>query len=215
VAQQDLLDPPAKLIPPASLRLPRQRRHGRPAMIAVSVLLAIIGALTADFVVHQLSDRESVLVILRDVPIGQQITAQDVTTTMVAADPQVATLPARELNRVIGMSATADLHVGELLSTRTLTDRLTPGAGQQLVPVALKPSRLPARSLKPGDPVLVVLAPTVPHRAIEATVDRIAPANDSEGLVVVDLLVATANSELLAQQAADGQISLILTQRRP
>lgn len=223
MARNALPDAPDSFVPPVKVpRLPRQPRQRRPGMIVLSVLLAVIGALASYYVVHQLSDRVPVLVMLRDVPVGQQISLQDVTTAMVAVDSTVATLSGHELNRVVGMTAKVDLHSGELLSGSTITDQVRPVVGEELVPVALKPSRLPVRSLKPGDVVFVVPTPgaqtdpgTKPTRPIEATVDRVSTGADTDGLIVVDLLVTTDNSQALARQAAEGQVALVLTPRRP
>src|SRR5208282_4217283 len=81
-------------------------------------------------------------------------------TTTVAAGPGLQTIPARQLSQVVGLVAATSLRPGTLLASSELTSKLPPSPGQDLVPVAVKPSGLPASGLAPGDQVLVVPTPT-------------------------------------------------------
>lgn len=211
-------------VPPVQVpRLPRQPRQHRRGLLLLGVIVVAGGGVLAFHTINDMSDRVPVVVVTRDVAVGQQITSNDVTTTMVGADNVVVeTVPGRELRRLIGMRAAADLVTGMLVTPRLVTDQLSPTDAQQLVPVAMKPSRIPARGLKPGDPVLVVPAPDVqaePSKSdippgTEAVVDQV-KGPDTDGLVVVDLLVASTDGPSLATLAADGRVALILNPRRP
>ncbi|MEW9532869.1 SAF domain-containing protein [Microbispora sp. NPDC049125] len=168
-----------------------------------------------------MSDRVPVLVMTRGVALGQQLTASDVSTTTVGVDDLVTTVPAEELRRVIGMRAAADLVAGMLVQPKLVTDQLSPLGDQQLVPVAVKPSRLPARGLRPGDPILVIATPesqpvptakTTARTAVEALVDQV-KGPDTDGLMVVDLIVNRTEGPELATLAADGQVAMVLNPR--
>jgi hypothetical protein len=212
-------------VPPVTMpTLPPQPCRRRRGLLALGVLVVAGGGLLASHVVAQLDDRVPVVVIVRDVPTGQRITKQDVATAMVRAEETVATVPAHELDQVVDMTAAVDLKSGMLVQSKTITDEMRPTAGEQLVPVALKPSRLPARGLQPGDTVLVVLltddqsGPTATTRSststgIAATVDRVTDAADTDGLVVVDLIVGSSQGSQLATHAAQDQVALVLTPR--
>jgi hypothetical protein len=205
---------------PGSLReLPRRRR---PAMIALAAALVGAGIL-ASAVLYQRADHQvPVLLVTQAVPAGAVITASDIGTTTIAAGPNVKVIPARQEAQVIGLVAATPLSPGTLLAASELTSRLAPGPGQELVPVPLKPSSLPASGLEPGDQVLAVptsasgsgtsAAPALTS-PVPAVVQAVNTATNSDGLDVVDLLVSAGNGPALAQQAAAGQIALVVTHR--
>ena len=123
---------------------------------------------------------------------------------------------------MIGLVAATPLQRGTLLVPSELTSKLTPGPGQDLVPVALKPSALPASGLTPGDQVLAVATPasggsgtvaSVLARPVAAIVEAVSTSTDQSGDDVVDLLVPASLGPAVAQQAATGQIALVVTHR--
>ncbi|MFC5829519.1 SAF domain-containing protein [Nonomuraea insulae] len=185
-------------------------------------MLTIVGGMVVAFqTVNRLSNRDEVLVVTRDVVLGQPITEANVSTAMVGGDQTVAMLSGQDLPKVMGMRAAADLMSGTLLQRRMLTDQVTPSAEQQLVPIAVKPSRLPARGLRPGDRLFVMLRPENPAVpsvkepvGIEAVVDH-TKGPDNDGLMVVDVLVNRSDAPRLGPLAADGQVALALMPRRP
>jgi hypothetical protein len=211
---------PAAAIPPARLReLPRRRR---PAMIALAAALIGAGILASAVLYQRANHQVPVLLVTQAVPAGSVITAADIGTTTIAAGRGVQVIPARQESQVIGLVAATSLQPGTLLAASELTSRLAPGPGQELVPVALKPSQLPASGLAPGDQVLAVPtqasgngAAAVPALTapVSAVVEAVNANTDSDGFDVVDLLVASGNGPALAQQAAAGQLALVVTHR--
>ncbi|RBQ21194.1 hypothetical protein DP939_00175 [Spongiactinospora rosea] len=199
-------------------KLPHQPRQRRRGLLLVGLLAMTGGGVLAAQTVQQLSSRSLVVVMTRDVPIGRQVTANDMATTLVGAEPGVATVPGDRLPQIVGTRAAVTLLAGTLLSPKATTDQLTPAPQQQLVPIAVKPSRLPARGFAPGDPVLVMPAPDPTTRrivptGIAAVVDQVKEP-DTDGMVVVDLLVSDMDGPKLASLAADGRVALVLTPRR-
>ena len=212
---------PVPAIARSQLRgLPRRRR---PAMIALAA--ALIGAgILASAALYQREDHQvPVVMVTTAVPAGAVITSGDVGTTTVAAGPGLQVIPARQLSQVVGLVAATSLRPGTLLASSELTSKLSPGAGQQLVPVALKPSGLPASGLAPGDRVLVVATPAaggsssgaapVLLRPVSAVVEAVDAVPDQDGSDVVDLLVDSGIGPEVAEQAATGQIALVVTSR--
>jgi hypothetical protein len=125
---------------------------------------------------------------------------------------------------VVGLVAATSLRPGTLLAPSEVTSKLSPTPGQDLVPVAIKPSGLPASGLAPGDQVLVVATPAgaantgsgaapVLTQPVPATVEAVNTVTDQNGLDVVDLLVPSSTGPQVAQQAATGQIALVVTRR--
>jgi hypothetical protein len=201
--------------------LPRRRR---PGMIALAVALIGVGILGGAALFQRVNHAVPVLLVSQDVPVGQVVTAADLTTTSVVLGAGVRAIPAGQEHQVTGLVAATDLKKGTLLSAAELTTTVPPSSSQQLVPVALKPSQLPASGLAPGDQVLVVSAPgaqgsggaaPVPAPSIPAVVEAVSAQPDQDGLDVVDLLVTTANGTPLAREAAAGGIALVITSRSP
>lgn len=204
------------------LGLPRRRR---PAMVALAVAMAAAGVVVSA-TLYQRADRQvPVVMVTADVPAGAVITAADLATTGVTVAPGVRVIPAAQLSQVSGETAAVALRAGTLLAPSDLTTAQPPAPGQQLVPVAVKPSTLPASGLFPGDQVLIVATPgdqgepggsagpqelAAPVRAVVEAVDT---AAGSDGLDVVDLLVGAANGPAVAEQASTGQFALIVTRR--
>jgi hypothetical protein len=185
-----------------------------PMMLLAGVALTALGALVAWQVYGVASQRVPVLVMARDVPVGQQLQAQDLRTVALGLDEAVQSMDATDKSTVIGKRAAVALKAGSLLSPTHVTETLVPAPGEVVVPVALKPSRLPARGIQPGDRVVATavysdeasrgLAQDHPAR-----VDRVAQP-DADGLVVVDLLVPAAAGPALARQAAEGMVAIVL-----
>jgi len=201
--------------------LPRRRR---PAMVALGVALVGVGVLGGAALFQRVNHQVPVLEVSRSVPAGTVITSADLSTVSVAAGPGVQLVPARQENQVIGLVAASDLRPGALLAASDLTQSLPPAAGQMLVPVAFKPSQLPASGLAAGDRVVVVWAPgssntaasaQSPQRNYDAVVEDVASAPDQDGFQVVDLLVAAPNGPGLAKEAASGNVVLTVLSRKP
>jgi len=128
-------------------------------MIALAAALVGVGILGSAELYHRADHQVPVLLVTAQVPAGSVITANDIGTTTVAAGPGVQDIPARQLSQVIGLVAATSLQKGTLLAPSELTSKLAPAPGQDLVPVAVKPSALPASGLAPGDQVLAIATP--------------------------------------------------------
>jgi hypothetical protein len=210
---------------PAQLRsLPRRRR---PAMIALAVALIGAGILGSAALYQRENHQVAVLVVTATVPAGATITAADVGATSVAAGPGVQVIPAAQLHQVIGLVAATALRPGSLLAPAEVTSSRPPGSGQALVPIAIRPSGLPASGLAPGDHITVVPTSSAPggsgsgagasalSNPVPGVVEAVTGAPDQDGFDVVDLLVSTGSAASLAQQAATGDIAVYVTSRSP
>lgn len=191
------------------------RGRRRPAMMAASVALTALGALAAWEVYGIASHQTPVLVVARDVPIGQQLQAQDLRTVAMGMDPGVQFFNAKDKSAVIGKRAAVDLKANALLAPSQVTDHITPAAGEVVVPLALKASQLPARGIRPGDTVLAtVVLPDDTKAPVNhvGRVDRVGQP-DADGFLVTDLVVPAADGAALARQAAEGKVAIVLQSR--
>jgi hypothetical protein len=205
--------------------LPALRRRRRPAMIALAVAMAGTGALLSVAAYRHAEHGMPVVLVTAPVPAGAPIASTDLSQATVTVSSGVQVVPAAELGQVAGEIAAVSLRPGTLLAPDELTTRQPPAPGQQLVPVALKPSLLPASGLSPGDHVLFVPTPGDQGAAgsagaasslatsVPAEVAAVSAVADQDGMDVVDLLVRTAGGPAVAQQASTGQFALIVTKR--
>ncbi len=194
-------------------------------MIALAVAMAGTGALISVAAYRHAEHGLPVVVVTAAVPAGTPITSTDLSQATVTVSSGIQVVPAAQLGQVVGEIAAVSLRPGTLLAPGDLTTRQPPAAGQQLVPIALKPSLLPASGLSPGDHVLFVPTPgdqgaagsagAAPSLAtsVPAEVAAVNAVTDQDGLDVVDLLVRTASGPAVAQQASTGQFALIVTKR--
>jgi hypothetical protein len=197
----------------------RRVRYGH---LGLAVAMVALGGLLAGFAFLTAGRTHAYLAVARPVEVGTKLTAADLTTVRLAATPGLSVLSAGEEDRVIGHRAAVRLVTGTLLSARQLTDAPIAGPGQRQVGVGLKPDRMPARELRPGDPVQLVATPD-PNTVGDARSDLDTPAESFDG-VVVDASVAPNESSVvvyvtvddgdgarIATLAAAGRITMTLT----
>lgn len=211
---------PAGVAPVAVPRGLTARRRSR-AGIALSLLLIIAGGSGATLLGLSAGDRTQVVTVVRQVPVGQEITARDLSEASVGLDPAVDAVPADQMDQVVGKRAAVELRPGSLLSAGQYTSHSLVREGEQLVPLALKPSQLPATDLTPGQGVLVVSTPGEdgeldPEAAaeepeiIEARVVKADKPLAAAEEVVVDVAVPAVDGPALAARAATGDIALVV-----
>jgi hypothetical protein len=202
--------------------LPRKRR---PGMIALAVALIGAGILGGATLFRDVNHQVPVLMVSVAVPAGTVVTQADLSTTSVTTAKGVQVVPARQESQVVGLVAATNLQPDTLLAAADLTTAMPPVSGEVLVPIAVKPSWLPASGLAAGDHVLVVPAPgaagpnnsaaALPGRPIAGVVEDVSRGADADGLAVLDLLVPTGSGPALAKEAATGEIALVITSRTP
>jgi SAF domain len=211
--------------PPAAPvgRLPRRRRWG---LVALGVVLVVVGAVVAYLLVVTAGVTHSYLAVSRNVPYGAAIGSGDLTEVNVNAAAGLQPIPASDRDQVLGRHAATDLVPGTLLTRAQLTDQAIPAPGQHLVGIELKPAQVPARALKPGDAVMLVIVPAasltgVPDpnastpakpESIRATVAA-ATAPATNGNIRVDVAVNQADGVKVAAMSAAGRIAVVVTPR--
>ena len=128
----------------------------RVAVLALAVAMVVLGALGAAYLATSLGQTTAVIAVAREVPWGEQITAEDLVEARVSADPALDPIPFGDRDEVIGMVAATTLTPGSLLTREALTAQPLPPPGQQLVGIGVSTVQLPTTPLRPGDDVLLV-----------------------------------------------------------
>jgi hypothetical protein len=203
-------------------------RRRRPAVLALAVALVAAGGLGGAALYTATGKRVAVIALARNVPAGGTITSADLAEAQISLDPALHPLSVH--SKVVGMRATADLKAGSLLTGTDVTNDPLVLAGQQVVGIPAKHTQLPAVKLTPGTRVVLVATPSgagvsgasgstgsgssasTALTALTARVVDVGPA-DTDGTVVVDLAVPSAQGAAVADLAASGKFALLIAAR--
>ncbi|MCC2280849.1 SAF domain-containing protein [Streptomyces sp. ET3-23] len=207
--------PTGPVLPP---RVAARRR--RPGLMALSVALIAAGGLGGAVLLMSSGQRTDVVTVVRHVPVGQPVTDEDLGTASLALDKSVKAVRASRRAEVVGQRAAVELVPGSLLSASQVTDRPLVLAGEQVVPVGLKPEQVPASVLAPGQRVRVVAVPgadqqgKVPEgqqpKVIGARVVKVGEPAPVTGVVVVDVAASGVDAPVLAAWVSSGNVRLVL-----
>jgi hypothetical protein len=196
-------------------RLPKVRRPRRPALAAAGVVLMVLCGLFSAALAAASDHRVKVLALARDVQAGQALSAQDLKAAEISGSG-VRALGAVGASSLVGQTVTASLSAGTLLNPSMLTAAPLPGAGLQLVALAVKPGGVPAEAV-PGRNVSIVRVvaaadgkTTVPAVLVEKALLVSVRTDISSGTVVLSVQVPTAAVVNVAQASAAGAVAVTL-----
>ncbi len=109
------------------------RMRRRPALVAVSVALVVLGALLSVWAYSSLGSAQPVVGVRQDVARGSVISASDLEVVRVGVDPALATVPADRLETLVGQRAAVDLQAGQLMVPTGVTQDVAPHKGMSVV----------------------------------------------------------------------------------
>ncbi|MFE4703112.1 SAF domain-containing protein [Streptomyces sp. NPDC056738] len=190
-------------------------------MIALSLGLIAAGGAGVAVLLLQVGHRTQVVTVVRDVQVGQVLTAKDLGKASVALDSTVKAVNADDLGQVVGKRAAVELRPGSLLAPSQVTRDDLVKAGEQLVPIGLKPDQVPATALMPGQKVQLVhvpvqgeaeidKAPDSSPRTLPGRVVKASGAAPGTGVVVVDVATSADDGPTAAAWVAAGTLRLVL-----
>ncbi len=193
---------------------PKLRR--RPALTAVAIALIALSGAGAAWLSTAVGHTHSVLAARTAIERGSVITAGDLTTASINADPALHPVAASGREQILGRRAAVDLAAGTLLTPQSVTAAAVPAPGQSVVGISLTRAQLPAQPLRQGAKVRIVDAPKTqddppsgtPTSTAATVIDARQPSDD--GSVIVDVTVPSAEADILAARAATGRVVLIL-----
>ncbi|MCX4429568.1 SAF domain-containing protein [Streptomyces mirabilis] len=205
--------------PVAPPRVSARRR--RPGVIALSLALITAGGAGVAVLLLQVGHRTQVVTVVRDVQVGQVLTEQDLGKASIALDPAVKAVQADDLDSVVGKRAAVELKPGSLLTPSQVTKDSLVKAGEQLVPIGLKPEQVPATALVPGQKVELVHVPAqgatdtgktsdTPPQTIAGRVVKASSAAPGTGVVVVDVATSANDGPTAASWVSSSTLRLVL-----
>lgn len=199
-------------------RLTLSRRQRRPGYIALLVLLVVGLAAVGGWLYTTAGQKVAVVVVVRDVPVGQMISRLDLSTVEVAGD--VTAIAGTRLDTAVGQRAAVELLPGTLLQRAMLATGSVLDAGQAQVGLALKGGQLPANGVSPGDVVQVLRLPSqqqvtitgagsLPQMLTKATVFSARPDASVAGGWLVTVTVPADQAAAVAGASGVGLAALV------
>ena len=180
---------------------PASRRRNRIALGALLAAIAIGGNI---WVYTNLDDASAVVQVVRDVPAGQQITADMLRTTDVDADSTVNLVPGEQVDSLIGRYAKVRLVSGSLITAEAVQDLPLVRPGSAVLAISVAEGALPI-GLRERVPVVLVIsasAPDAPPTTVAGTVVGL-PTSTNSALGVQSLSVEVDLADAPQVAAAD------------
>ncbi len=211
-------------------RLPTPPRERKPALAALAVLLILVGALGATMLVLQAGDRIEVVKVTEEIPAGESVTDDNVTSVMVAEDSSINYIPWSKLSALKSLKALTTIPKGTVPVGQMFGDEATTTKGKTLVGLSLKAGQFPA-GIKQGDTVAayrVIEGGTSSNSSsssstsgsgnsllVDKAIVTAVPQKSGDELVgssnsAYTLAVDSDDAAALAQAAANSQVALVL-----
>lgn len=200
---------------PALPQLPGRRN---PKWIALGIVALCLGALLSYVLYARVADQSSVVAVASTVHRGDVVTAADLTSVSVPSTAGVSTVPARQLDQLVGRRAVYDLVGGSLLPAGAVADVVLPQPGRAVVGIRLVTGRAPSEPLPRGSSVRLVALPPAGTDAeandehtgrtiVARAVNKVEGADGTS--VVIDVDVAAATAPAVALLAAQERLALV------
>lgn len=189
---------------------PASRRRTQ-ILVGVILAAAAVGGNVAIY--SSLDSRSPVLQVVRDVPAGAMVTADDLRQVDVAVDGSVRVVDASDLGRVVGQYARVRIVSGSLVVVEALQPDPLVGADSAIVAVSVVDGALP-QGLRERSRVRLVIPPlrSDPEAEIVVVDGRVVglpvTASSATGRVVVSVEVESALAPVVAA-ADDARIVLV------
>ena len=196
--------------PIAAPRVVNNRRL-RAGGIALAIMLVALGMALSAIALVSATRTSSFLAMKNDVPIGQKITADDLTTVQLSGGAGLSAVAASDLNKVIGQYSKTNLIHGTLLSMDELSSTSVVVGNAAQIGIAVKGSNMPARTLQPGDKILLIPASLANAAAgqFDATVvSSGTPASD--GSVTLYVAVLPSQAAQIVSLYLNGGLGVVL-----
>ncbi|MWA12853.1 RcpC/CpaB family pilus assembly protein [Streptomyces sp. BA2] len=223
----------APVQPAVGERLPAPPRERKPALAALAVLLILIGALGATVLVLRAGERVEVVKVTAEIPAGESVSDDNVTSVMVADDTSINYVKWSQVDDLRKLKATNTIPKGAVAVGEMFSSKSGLPAGKSAVGVSLKEGQYPADGLKAGDSVDVYQvgddasggsssdkgtggsagtgasdSPIVSAARVSSVADK-SDATVSTGALGITLLVDSADAAAVTRAASAGAVSLV------
>ncbi len=195
---------------------PSLRARRSPRLILIGVLCACLGGLGCALAWQQTTHAQQVVVAARALTKGEPVDAAALTTTSIGAAAGVSTVPAENIDALIGRTALVDLPAGSVVAADSIGEPRIDEAFS-VVGLHLPAGRVPG-TLTPGAGVILATAPA-PDDDPDAEFTREqtpgtvvgTPTQASDGSWSLDVQVASDIALHLAALAAVDRLVVVQT----
>jgi hypothetical protein len=142
--------------PAPTLATPGARRQRRWSLALVALLVTLGSALAFVVLWMNAGNREPVLALARDVPAGQTIQEDDLTTVRISVESGITPVASSARDQVVGQPAAADLLAGTLLTPDMVGDNEGLGDDEVIIAIPLPVENFP--ELEAGNRVRIYRA---------------------------------------------------------
>jgi len=171
------------------------RARGR---LALGALIVAIGVLINLAIYRSVDDKSPVLQLNRDVPAGQQISADDFRTVEIGADGAFRSVPSSDLNAVVGSYAKVRLIAGTLLAREALQAGPLVAPGASVVAVTVPAGEVPIGLRERSRVGVVIVASDRTSTSVNGTVVGLPSQAGSSGQVSVSIELAAGDAGAVA-----------------
>ena len=171
------------------------RARGR---LALGALIVAIGVLINLAIYRSVDDKSPVLQLNRDVPAGQQISADDFRTVEIGADGAFRSVPSSDLNAVVGSYAKVRLIAGTLLAHEALQAVPLVAPGASVVAVTVPAGEVPIGLRERSRVSVVIVASDRTSASVNGTVVGLPSQAGSSGQVSVSIELAAGDAGAVA-----------------
>ena len=158
----------------------------------------VIGVLINLAIYRGVDDKSPVLQLNRDVPAGQQISADDFRTVDIGSDAAFRSVPSSDLNAVVGSYAKVRLIAGTLLAREALQAVPLVAAGASVVAVTVPTGEVPIGLRERSRVSVVIVASDRTATSVNGTVVGLPSSPGSSGQVSVSIELAAGDASAVA-----------------
>nr|WP_122788289.1 SAF domain-containing protein [Cutibacterium modestum] len=192
----------------------------RPVFVAAGIAIVVVGALLIAQLIHAGQTENRVLEVRSDVGRGEVIRDTDLVAVTVGQVGNVSTVPADQLDALVGKRAAVDLRSGSLLPAGAIGAADTvPAPGKSLVGLKLAPGQVPIGDLTAGAKLRLIQtsalngsatatdAANTNSQSWDATMAASTKGTDQVTLVNVE--VKSGEAARIAQLTSQGRIAVV------
>ena len=192
----------------------------RPLFVAAGIAIVVVGALLITQLIHASQTENRVLEVHADVARGEVIRDTDLVSVTVGQVDNVSTVPADQLDSLVGKRATADLRAGSLLPAGAIGPAdVVPAPGKSLVGLKLAAGQIPIGDLAAGTKLRLIQtsaggSSTTGQGATNTDIQSWAATmasgtKSTEQVTLINVEVDSRDAARIAQLTSQGRIAVV------
>ena len=192
----------------------------RPLFVAAGIAIVVVGALLITQLIHASQTENRVLEVHADVARGEVIRDTDLVAVTVGQVDNGSTVPADQLDSLVGKRATADLRAGSLLPAGAIGPAdVVPAPGKSLVGLKLAAGQIPIGDLAAGTKLRLIQtsaggSSTTGQGATNTDIQSWAATmasgtKSTEQVTLINVEVDSRDAARIAQLTSQGRIAVV------